>query len=163
MSILPLTAVVEQAASTLVVCFCEETVDHEANQSPFRRLVLPPHLHSCLNDSLNITVHYQAHQQKLARERERERAEQHALEAQPAHAPATLPVTQFDMQHGQRDSSAQSDAEERQAGARQSVAFGHVQELRRSTTRSVASVFPVSAMRTTPGTAQGQDVVPGIG
>ena len=152
-SIVPLTAVIEQAASTLVMCFCEETVDHEANGSVFRRLVLPPHLHSCLNDSLNITVQYKAHQQKLALER----AGMHALESQEHRAQPALQAPQLAVQHAQRDSvaSAHSDAQVRQPAARQSVVFGNVQELSRPSARSVASVYPASAMR---ATARGHDI-----
>lgn len=158
-SILPLTAVVEQAASTLVVCFCEETVDHEANGSVFRRLVLPPHLHACLNDSLHITAHYQSHQQHLARER----AQQAAVEAEElaaaSTAPARVSVAQFDTQP-QQAPSALFQAETLQAGPRQSVAFGAVQELRRSTIRSSAPIFPASAMRTDERRNKDDDVVP---
>lgn len=151
-SIVPLTAVIEQAASTLVMCFCEETVDHEANGSVFRRLVLPPHLHSCLNDSLNITVQYKAHQQRLAQQR----AELNALEAQEHRAQPALPEPQMDVQHSQRDSVAlaHSDAAVRQPAPRQSVVFGNVQELSRSSARSAASIYPASAMR---ATVRGQD------
>jgi hypothetical protein len=156
-SMQPLAAVVEQAANTLVVCFCEEIVDYEVNGSVFRRLVLPPQLHACLNDSLDITAQCQANKQRLAGDRI-DQESMGGLQARVQHKVA-LPGAELQMQCGDRRcgelADVATDSDRRLAegsgvigtGPRQSVAFGHIQQLRSPAARSPATVFPVSAMR----------------
>lgn len=56
-SLQPLVAMVEQATSAAVLCFCEDVLANDG--SAVRPLTLPAHLHASLDHALGLTARYQ--------------------------------------------------------------------------------------------------------
>lgn len=53
----PLVAMVDQATSAAVLCFCEEVLEHDG--TAVRPLTLPAALHASLDQALGLTARYQ--------------------------------------------------------------------------------------------------------
>lgn len=56
-SLQPLVAMVDQATSAAVLCFCEEVLEHDG--TAVRPLTLPAALHASLDQALGLTARYQ--------------------------------------------------------------------------------------------------------
>lgn len=147
----PLTAALDQAACALVVCVCEGILEHEMHGSVFRRLILPAHVQSCLDDCLGITALYRHRRQQR---QAITRSQPHRLRQSAQLADLQPETQQQEQQQPQPPPSATGpqlpSASHEHGPGRVSVAFADASVLGTGAAAS-AGTFPSVNVMVTPG------------
>jgi hypothetical protein len=110
-SVKPVMAVLDQAASALVVCVCEGILENEMHGSVFRRLVLPREIQTCLDECLGITAQYRRHRAELQAIRRTAQGRRHEQAIAAVKAAARLLPPQPQVQQSADWDVRSSDAE----------------------------------------------------